>query len=79
MHLPKPQRQRSSPHPLGPRPDGSDRMVAAARRANVGAAWEIESHRRRAVAHPVDYIDQLEREVERLYALAYELWAGLPF
>ena len=79
MDLPKPQRQRGSAHPLGPRPDGSDQMAAATRRANVGAAWELEAHRRRVAAKPVDYIDQLEREVERLHALAYELWAGLPF
>ena len=51
----------------------------APRRATGGAPGDLAAPRRGVAATPVDYIDQLEREVERLHALAYELWAGLPF
>jgi hypothetical protein len=50
----------------------------AVRRANLGARLEIERHRR-ARHQPVDRIDELEREVEWLRGVLFELWTGLPF
>jgi len=74
----EPLRQPSKPHPLGPRPDAHDPTIMAVRRANLGARLEIERHRR-ARHQPVDRIDELEREVEWLRGVLFELWTGLPF
>jgi hypothetical protein len=64
--------------PLGRPIPSTDAMLAAVRRANVGAALEIERYRRRD-PRPVDRIEELEREIEALRAELYEMWAGLPF
>jgi hypothetical protein len=74
----EPPRQRNKPHPLGPRPDANDPIIAAVRRANLGARLEIERCRR--VRHrPVDRIEELEREVEWLRGELFAIWTGLPF
>lgn len=52
-----------TPHPLGPRPDSSDPMVAAARRANVGAALTMERDR---TINSRDPITRLHHKVNRL-------------
>lgn len=80
----KPQRQPSTPHRLGPRPNANDPMLVAVRRANIGAALEIERHRRAERPEPYradPRVDALERQVEALQALVYELWEriDLPF
>jgi hypothetical protein len=54
-------------------------MLAAVRRANVGAVVELEARRRRALAGPIDHVDALEREVEWLRAELCAMWLGLPF